>query len=820
MGSDKRRRKEDQRRKEKPEPDLAPPKGATNKATKRPPRKSAAGVAKSRKVKEESAKPEATTVTVKQEDGKIACQYCKYRMRPKYLERHMDKWHWSIAHPEVVGQEEKEKSPEPEENGGRLRRRAARNATRRMAEAINVLKTKNEGSDNDIDKDDDEEDAFNVSTEIDAKSHYDVINTGSDGKSLKCKLCEETFLDVKAVEAHILSDHTGDLNPEDDEEGEEDSEVDEEEDNDFSIEDDEESVKGGKSKRKSTGSYKYKKTNKPNVLAPNYELVPLEAAFRKKSFDISTFDDLHTSRGDWHIMGECADYLPTREVSAKFLTRCAATSKKRKTCTLPRFGFIKDEKKSHTLSFFAGDPIWAAAWCPQIKDCGWRYLAVSTEPSSSSSGVDCRLPDRPDCESGLLQIWRFDADLNSAEMVLGLAHNFGRMWNLQWCPSGNQADKKEERGENSWLSRLGLLASACADGTVRIFSVCTPESLRAKSGGSQEQPFICSVNPSLTLRTAPGPSNLHCLAISWYRGPGHRVIAGSFSDGSFALWDLLQPEDSLQRDGQTLFPYRHVLAHTSSATSIDLYDRALGCSPADQGCAFPAACVTGSSDRYISLWDLSSPEAFPRVQTAKRGFISTVACSRHVPAQAAVSFDDVFLQSHTQTLQVNFVGSSNCSSDVRSYPVMAHNSPVWSQAISPWLNTMVTATAAGELVLYVPPSVNRPMEHDKDTSRRRVFLFRTERIKDEDLYAFVDSPLDDFSRLPLEEQKLPRNTESMSMEDLEDPSDSLALYRVAHSADRFSAGFVFTGGQLGIGRVLDIRALVGDKKFLALSSKH
>lgn len=72
----------------------------------------------------------------------------------------------------------------------------------------------------------------------------------------------------------------------------------------------------------------------------------------------------------------------------------------------------------------------------------------------------------------LIQIWNCGNIHNGVpaqaapELEFCIAHNYGRVWSLVWCPSGCYDEE-----------RLGLLAAACSDGTVRIFSIPNPTTL-------------------------------------------------------------------------------------------------------------------------------------------------------------------------------------------------------------------------------------------------------------------------------------------------------------------------------------------------------
>jgi hypothetical protein len=65
------------------------------------------------------------------------------------------------------------------------------------------------------------------------------------------------------------------------------------------------------------------------------------------------------------------------------------------------------------------------------------------------------------------------------KLAMGIAHDYGAVWCMEWCPSGCY-DTQDVEVPNCRLRRLGLLGAACSDGTVRIFSVCFPSELQDK----------------------------------------------------------------------------------------------------------------------------------------------------------------------------------------------------------------------------------------------------------------------------------------------------------------------------------------------------
>ena len=119
--------------------------------------------------------------------------------------------------------------------------------------------------------------------------------------------------------------------------------------------------------------------------------------------------------------------------------------------------------------FFCGGSIHSVAWCPTPVETTAnlverdQYLAVS----AFSEGDRFRSATQSSFNSKyVIQIWNcgklrnHESPTVAPKLELCIAHHFGRIWSLAWCPSGCYDD-----------SRLGLLAAACSDGSVRLFSI-------------------------------------------------------------------------------------------------------------------------------------------------------------------------------------------------------------------------------------------------------------------------------------------------------------------------------------------------------------
>lgn len=112
---------------------------------------------------------------------------------------------------------------------------------------------------------------------------------------------------------------------------------------------------------------------------------------------------------------------------------------------------------------FAGGPVSALAWCPTPLSLGEeQVLAVSTLSSMDALPPLCETSTAP----GLIQLWSVSDITNTGScvktphLVMALGHKWGTVRQLAWCPSGCWSPE-----------HYGLLAAACADGSIRLISI-------------------------------------------------------------------------------------------------------------------------------------------------------------------------------------------------------------------------------------------------------------------------------------------------------------------------------------------------------------
>jgi general transcription factor 3C polypeptide 2 len=388
----------------------------------------------------------------------------------------------------------------------------------------------------------------------------------------------------------------------------------------------------------------------------------------------------------------------------------------------------------------------------------------------------------PAVGSGLLQFWRCEEGA-APIFMFGLGHRHGRVWELAWCPSGGGGP-----------GRLGLLAAACSDGTVRVWAVPQPAAMAEGA--------LYSGEPVLSLQCGgAGPGQ--ALGLSWHRGPGHRHLAACFASGLVAVWDLATTSRLLRPSPAALLPHHAWAAHTGSATGVSLRP--------DQE-ELPRYLVTGGSDRHYRCWDLRDTSV--PIQEVKRGLVTGVSW---LPgwAAASVCYDEVYLQSHTQTL----LAEMGCSS-TGSQPIISQNSGVWGLDTSHWAAAVAVGTAAGELIVFVVPPSDRSMEHDKNVSQRRTYVYRTElelepageeqeyreEQKEYDAVRGATIRFRDLAAGQSEETRRVRCAEKMDTEELT-CYPLAAVTRVAWNQNLGSHLRLASGGQAGLVRLLNLRQL-------------
>ncbi|XP_063529630.1 uncharacterized protein LOC134740906, partial [Cydia strobilella] len=257
------------------------------------------------------------------------------------------------------------------------------------------------------------------------------------------------------------------------------------------------------------------------------------------------------------LESELTRYMPPLEHSCKFKTVSAWT-------TLKRFQALEDDSGT---SIFVGASIVCIAWVPprveDMSDGASNFLAIACH-----NGPDCpryQGGETPKYEN-LIQIWCFNKFRGLPEIVLGVAHDFGTVWSMDWCPSGARDALTAENAP----SRLGLLAVACSSGSVYIFAVPYPSTV------VKNNQIVQKLKPVAELRMIMGSNRkpYQATSVSWSKQKEHNLVLVGYADGSTAYYDLHTDSPLLsvvENNVQVFHPYYDERPHNTCITGTDLY---------------------------------------------------------------------------------------------------------------------------------------------------------------------------------------------------------------------------------------------------------
>ncbi|XP_037297684.1 uncharacterized protein LOC115441048 isoform X2 [Manduca sexta] len=256
-------------------------------------------------------------------------------------------------------------------------------------------------------------------------------------------------------------------------------------------------------------------------------------------------------------------YMPIMEESCKVnVAQEGWTSYKR----------FEAKKKQDCISLFVGASIQCLAWVPahledNTGDTG-NFLSVACHSGTDSPRFNC---DEAPEHSNLLQIWNFgDLQNSMPTLALALAHDYGTIWAMDWCPSGARDLIKDENNAHS-QKRLGLLAIACSNGTAYIFSVPFPSTI------VKDNRLFYKIKPVAELRLSSivgTEKKYQATSLRWSLQKGHNIIMVGYSEGTVAYYDLSNESPFLvtNENGITVInPFYDERSHNSCVTGVDLY---------------------------------------------------------------------------------------------------------------------------------------------------------------------------------------------------------------------------------------------------------
>uniref|UniRef100_A0A3Q2I4C6 General transcription factor 3C polypeptide 2 n=1 Tax=Equus caballus TaxID=9796 RepID=A0A3Q2I4C6_HORSE len=313
--------------------------------------------------------------------------------------------------------------------------------------------------------------------------------------------------------------------------------------------------------------------------------------------------------------------------------------------------------------------------------------------------------------------------INRAHFVYGIACDHGCIWDLKFCPSGAWELPGTPR-KAPLLPRLGLLALACSDGKVLLFSLPHPEALLAQQPLDAVKPAIYKAQCVATLQVgsvqASDPSECgQCLSLAWMPTRPHHHLAAGYYNGMVVFWNL--PTNSpLQRirlsDGSLkLYPFQCFLAHDQAVRTL-------------QWCkANSHFLVSAGSDRKIKFWDLRRP--YEPINSIKR-FLSTELAWLLPYNGVTVAQDNCYAS--FGLCGIHYIDAGYLG--FKAYFTAPRKGTVWSLSGSDWLGTIAAGDISGELIAAILPDMALNPINVKRPVERRFPIYKA------DLMPYQDSP--------------------------------------------------------------------------------
>jgi hypothetical protein len=265
---------------------------------------------------------------------------------------------------------------------------------------------------------------------------------------------------------------------------------------------------------------------------------------------------------------------------------------------------IGDSARSFALN--GGGSVRALDWCPRsAAAAGTCYLALGACPAAQD---EMHVVGQRAAGAGCVQIWRFSAArasqavAHTPSLALLLVHDGGAVWDLRWAPEQQRPATAAAAAAAAAAStaapaapqRLGLLAAALGDGSVRIFAV--PEPAAAVAGATQ----VSALPPLAVLRM----EDSDIWRVRWSLHGASTLLTGGV-DGSVSLWQLPAAPPATAAEGAAaaagLAPavrFADAAAVSAAARGQNACVRDIAWSPTD-GHIFAVLC----GDTQLQLWD-------------------------------------------------------------------------------------------------------------------------------------------------------------------------------------------------------------------------
>lgn len=248
-------------------------------------------------------------------------------------------------------------------------------------------------------------------------------------------------------------------------------------------------------------------------------------------------------------------YLPRNELSMYFsdipssqgINKFLGESQKKNQewMQLQRFNSINLTTGENLM--FIGGPISAMAWVPISDSTTSQYMAIAYRKDFK----DHTLQKDPQPKKTMILIIEQSNNLDVPPHILyGFKIEHGPVHHLEFMPSG---------GYSKSMNRLGLLAVSTIEPDVNVYSLpitCNIKMEKVEDNFcdiSIDFKFL-EIRPSFTLVVCAKRNfdishyiNNQCMCVRWSKGKKHNYIAAGFANGAFAIWDIDEDPENIDR---------------------------------------------------------------------------------------------------------------------------------------------------------------------------------------------------------------------------------------------------------------------------------
>ena len=254
-----------------------------------------------------------------------------------------------------------------------------------------------------------------------------------------------------------------------------------------------------------------------------------------------------------------------------------------------------------------------------------------------------------------------------------------------------------------------------------------------------------------------------------------------------------------------IYPRDLIKAHQSSEVVVVSLSE-------DSGESWPSKMMTGGWDRKLYLWDLSHAQGPVVIKEDFTNAVNDVTWLSHYTGTYGVAFDDIYSQiTNSYAYDVPTLESAT---------ILAHCSSTSCMVYSPLNNVVLTSSSAGEIMMFVGYAERNiaRIRNGKRFNRTLIYKSTLENsiVKDVDYYPNYqelvqadpglqvhcqDRDLTDVLNISDKEMKMVKDRDCMSIEEVR-KYPLLMINRINCSPNVGTKGWIFTGSQAGLGRLL------------------